>query len=167
MSLWNCCCYCCDEEDPEYLPLLRSQEDFRRSDKSHSIKSSRGYERVEEFPGAPTEKKWYHGGISHREAEYRLRSSSPSVEDGTYLVYDNPMKRGEYVLLVYNKGSFYKWKIIRRPSDGQYVLGEDGPGVKTYESVRELIKHHRGVTGKHIKLEHGGTVRLRDYVYVA
>lgn len=165
MSLLCCCSR--DPEDPEHLPLLRSQEEFRRSDGSHSIKSSRGYEKVEEVEGAPTNKKWYHGGISHREAEYRLRRSSPPVEDGMYLVYDNPAKRHEYVLLVYSQGSFYKWRIIRRRSDGQYVLGEDGPGVKTYKSVSKLIKHHRGMTGKPMKLEHGGTVKLTDYVYVA
>ena len=168
MSFLCCCSPCCDlDEDPEHQPLLRNREEIRRSDRSYSIKSSRGYEKVEEVEGAPTDKKWYHGGISTREAEYRLRSSSPSVEDGTYLVYDNPSKRGEYVLLVYSRGSFYKWRIFRRRSDGQYVLGEDGPGVKTYKSVSKLIKHHRGITGKYLKLEHGGTVKLTDYVYVA
>ena len=147
--------------------MLSRLDEFDRIDETHHIRSSRGYERVEEFPGAPTEKKWYHGGISHREAEYRLRVSSPSVEDGTYLVYDCPEKKNEYVLLVYSQGRFHKWRIIRRQSDGQYVLGEDGPGVKTYSSVSRLIKHHRGVTGKHVKLEHGGSVKLTDYVYVA
>lgn len=166
MSLWCCCC-CCEPEDSEHLPLLRSQDELRRNDGFPSIKSSHGYEHVEDIEGAPTGKKWYHGGITYREAEYRLRSSSLSVDDGTYLVYDNPMKRGEYVLLVYCKGRFYKWKIIRRPSDGMYVLGENRPGVKTYKSVSKLIKHHRGVTGKPIKLEHGGTVKLNDYVYVS
>ena len=161
-----CCCACCDPDDPEHIPLLRDQEEFRSSDRSHSIKSSRGFEKVEEVEGAPTEKKWYHGGISDYEAERRIRASSPSVEDGTYLVYDNPSKKNEYVLLVYRQGRLYKWRIIRRRSDGQYVLGEDGPDVKTYRSVSKLVKHHRGMTGKPMKLEHGGTVKLGDYVYV-
>ena len=152
-------------------PIFSAEETFPRVNLSMAgilgcIKSSRGFEHIEEVEGAPTDKKWYHGRISDHEAEHRLRSS-PSVEDGMYLVYDNPLKRNEYVLLVYSQGSLYKWRIIRRQSDDQYVLGEDGLGVKTYKSVRKLIKHYRGITGKPMRLKDGGTVKLGDYVYVA
>ena len=160
-------CYSCCEQEDERVPVLEGLGEINRGDGTHIIRSSGGYEKVEEFPGAPTDKKWYHGRISHREAEDRLSVLSPSIEDGTYLVYDCPAKKNEYVLLVYSQGSFYKWRIIRRQSDGQYVLGEDVPGVKTYNSVSKLIKQHRGITGKHIQLEHGGTVKLTHYAYVA
>lgn len=132
-----------------------------------SVGQSRSFEAVQEVKGAPIGKKWYHGGISDDEAEFRLKSVAR--DNGDYLVYDSNQlvgRRGEYVLLVFFEGKCHRWKISRR-RDGMYVLGKDGPGVKSYESVRELIKHHRGlVNSKPLKLEYGGTVKLANYAYV-
>ena len=127
--------------------------------------NSRSFERVQDIPGAPTEKKWYHGGITDAEANYRVRSVAAKGGNGTYIVYDNPSRKGEYVLLVYKDGELHRWRIIKR-KDNKYVLGEDKPGVRAHDTVRKLIKYHRGINGKPIMLEHGGRVTLGDYAYV-
>lgn len=128
------------------------------------LQSRRQYESVAEVEGAPIGKKWYHGGIPDEEAEYRLKSVARG--NGDYLVYDASHRRGEYVLLVFYEGRCHRWKISRR-RDGRYIVGRDGPGVESYEDVRQLIKHHRGiVNSKPLKLEHGGTVKLANYAYV-
>ena len=114
--------------------------------------------------GVPTDKKWYHGSITDAQAEYRLRSVPQ--KDGTYLMYDNPAARGEYILLVTVNRQQHRWRIVKRGSDGMFVLGEATPGALGHESVRKLIKYHRGVTGKPIMLKHGGRVVLGDYAYV-
>ena len=140
-----------DSEGEDRGPLMQS---FPR----------RNFESVEEVEGAPIGKKWYHGGISDEEAEYRLKSVARG--NGDYLVYDSGRRRGEYILLVYYDGKCHRWKITRR-RDGRYVVGGDGPGVESYESVRQLVKHHRGlINSKPLKLEHGGTIKLADYAYV-
>ena len=119
---------------------------------------------MQEVEGAPIGKKWYHGGISDEEAEYRLKSVAEG--NGDYLVYDGG-RRGEYVLLVYYEGRCHRWKISRRRHDGRYIVGRDGPGVESYESVRVLVKHHRGlINSKPLKLEHGGSVKLANYAFV-
>ena len=164
------CCLSCqhdtDVNDYERESLLPTRESSFQPTYSASIRSSSGYERVGDVVGAPIDRKWYHGGINLREAEYRMRSCDPKIRrDGTYLVYDNPRRRGEYVLLVYHKNELRRWKIIRRERDGKYVLGEDSPGAVAHTSVRKLIEYHRGITGKPIKLEHGGSLKLSDYVY--
>ena len=124
------------------------------------------------YKGTP-DKKWYHGKISHDEAEARLREGAGG-NDGSYLVYDNPNKL-EFILLVYYKGNLLRWKIWNRQVNetgismqDDFILGEDGgPGVTGYKTVRELIKAHRGVSGKPIKLENGETVTLsKSYVFV-
>ena len=125
---------------------------------------SRPFEKVVDETGAPTDKRWYHGGITDAQADYRLRSVT--TKDGTYLVYDNPTARGEYVLVVSVGGKLHRWRIIRRSSDNKFVLGKDSPGARAHESVRKLIKYHRGLNGKPIMLEHGGRVILNDYAYV-
>ena len=123
------------------------------------------YENVQDVEGAPTDKKWYHGKISNDEADFRLRMGAGGT-DGSYLVYDNPRRRGQYILLVYHDRQLLRWKITRRTRDGKYILGEDGPGVVGYSSVRELIKAHRGITGKPIKMQNGGVLTLsKAYVY--
>ena len=60
------------------------------------------------------EKRWYHGNISHEEAESRLRRGCGG-KDGTYLVYDNPSDRkGSCVALVYYQGEIEKMPEINR-----------------------------------------------------
>ena len=117
-------------------------------------------------PGAPVDKKWYHHGISHEEAKRGLRSTSTSSENGVYLVYDNPKSRGNYILLAIYNGNYMRWDINRK-RNGTYILGRDGPGVKSHRSVRELIKYHRGTFGKPIQMQQGGTLKLNNYVYKA
>lgn len=137
-------------------------DDTEREERGSLLQSRRSFESVAEVEGAPVEKKWYHGGISDDEAEYRLKSAAQG--NGDYLVYDG--NRGEYVLLVFYEGRLHRWQIRRR-RDGRYIVGTDGPGVESYESVRQLIKHHRGImNSKPLKLERGGTVKLANYAYV-
>lgn len=146
----GCLCSCLKDDD-DRAPLLES------------VIPPRNFQSVQEVEGAPIGKKWYHGGISDDEAEYRLKSVAEG--NGDYLVYDSS-RRGEYILLVYYERKCLRWKISRR-RDGRYIIGRDGPGVQSYESVRMLIKHHRGlVNSKPLKLEHGGTVKLANYAFV-
>lgn len=139
-------------EDGQISPLLKSEEPEFQNSKN--------------IEGAPNDKKWYHACISDEEAERRLRVGSGG-NNGSYVVYDNPRKRGQYILLVINNNKFYRWKISLRTSDNRYILGDDGPGVVGYASVRELIKSHRGVRGKPLKTNEGKTMTLsKSYVYV-
>ena len=147
-----CSCFSGQEEEIESRPFLDSS-------------SPQAFENVEDIPSAPTDKKWYHGGITDSQANFRLRSVAGEGRNGTYLVYDNPSRRGEYVLLVYKNGELHRWRIIRR-KDNKYVLGEDTPDARAHDTVRKLIKYHRGINGKPILLEHGGRVTLGDYAYV-
>ena len=148
-----CCCFDGSGERDERQPLF--QQDHP---------GPADVEKVVDDVGAPTDKKWYHGGITDAQADFRLRSVTQ--KDGTYLVYDNPAARGEYILLVTVNRQQHRWRIVKRRSDDMFVLGEAAPGARGHESVRKLIKYHRGVTGKPIMLEHGGRVVLGDYAYV-
>ena len=152
-------CNCSDllgKEDINSTPLLTTAVDF--------ISRQRDFENVEDVHGAPTDKKWYHGAITNDEAETRLKIAQ---NDGSYIVYDNPRKKGQYILFVYYKRNLHRWKISIRRSDNKYILGNDGVGVTGYDTVRELIKDHRGIRGKPIKLERGGVLTLsKYYVYV-
>lgn len=143
-------CCCCLDQDESQVPLLSEHPRSR-------------YETVQEIRGAPIGKKWYHGGILDEEAQYRLKRVAE--DNGDFLVYDAPRRHGEYVLLVFYNGKCHRWKIGRR-RDGSYFLGVDGAGVRSYQSVRELVKRHRGLRAKPLKFEHGGTVRLNNYAYV-
>ena len=123
-------------------------------------------ERVDHVPqdvsGAPTGWKGYHGAISNEQAENRLRIKGAS--NGMFLVYDDPLHQGQYLLAVYYHGEVHRVRILRR-SDGKYVLGQDVPGARAHDSVHKLIKHHRRPFGKAINLEGGGRVTLEGYVY--
>ena len=121
------------------------------------------YENIEvEAEGTPTGKRWYHGRISDELADLRMRSATAdgSDSDGTYLVYDNPRREGGFILLVYHREELHRWRISKRKSDDMYIIGRGGTDVKGFKTVRELIHHHRGVTGVPINLEHGGLVTL-------
>ena len=149
----GCLCSCLqdDSEGDDRAPLL------------NSVVPRRNFQSVQEVEGAPIGKKWYHGGISDDEAEFRLKSVAET--NGDYLVYDSS-RRGEYILLVFYDRRCLRWRISRR-RDGRYIVGRDVPGVESYESVRMLIKHHRGLmNSKPLKLEHGGTVKLANYAFV-
>lgn len=116
----------------------------------------------QDISGAPTGWKGYHGEISNEEAESRLKIGA---SNGIFLVYDDPVHQGQYLLAVYYNRSVHRIRIIRR-SDGKYVLGEDVPGARAHRSVHGLIKHHRRPFGKAINLEGGGHVVLEGYVYL-
>ena len=128
---------------------------------------ARTFENTQEVAGAPTDKRWYFGRITDDEADRALKQGAQGHE-GSYLVYDNPRRRGEYVLLAMHDRRLHRWRISRRVSDGRYILGEDGEGVVSHKDVRDLIHHHRGITGVPIKLQHGGVMKLsKEYVYKA
>ena len=64
--------------------------------------------------------------------------------------------------------NLHRWKISRK-QDGRYILGEldetAGMVESGYASVRELIRAHRGLTGKPLLLANGRSVKLtRDYI---
>lgn len=150
----GCCSSCLEAAVEETRPLLHDPIPPK-------------FENVQDIEGAPTDKSWYHGNITNDEADYRLKAGARG-HNGSYLVYDNPLRKGEYILIVHYQHKNHRYKISRRKRDGQYILGQDGPGVVGHDSVRDLIHHHRGVTGKPIKLEGGGVMTLsKEYVYVA
>lgn len=152
-SLTQLCCTV-DTETGQVRPLI--------GDDSHPTPK---YQNYTDIAGAPTDKKWYHAKISDHEAERRLKIGSEG-NNNSYLVYDDPRKRGQYILIVINNGAIFRWSIIRRQSDGLYILGNNVPGVEGFASVRELIKAHRGFRGKPIKTDKGQTLTLsRSYVY--
>ena len=114
--------------------------------------------------GIPKDKKWYHGDISDQEATERLMNGA-NIINGSYLVYNNPSQKEQLILLVYYKGEGVRWKI-QNTKEGKVILGEDGPDVPKYKDVKELIKDHRGINGKSIKMESGEVVTLsRLYIH--
>ena len=157
----SCCCSPAETTGDEALePFLQDEDDDEEDE-----------DLTNEGAGSSLtglgEKRWYHGKISHREAEARLREGAGG-NDGSYLVYDNPNEKG-FILLVYYKGDLVQRKIRnRQPGSNMsdsFILGDGGPGYKT---VRKLIKAHRGVFGRPIMLESGETVTLsKSYVFVA
>ena len=104
-------------------------------------------------------KQWYRGDISNDDADRYLDEIDSQGHDGSYIVYDNPVTTGQYILLVYYRSDKLRWKI--QLVKGMYILGEDGSEVNRYKTVKELIKAHRGVLGKPIETEEGGIVTLR------
>ena len=133
--------------------------------------SSMGNQQYQHFrddgDGAPQDKRWYHGPIDHWEAKNRLKNA-PGVTDGTYLVYDNPKKEGEFFLLVFQKGSVHRF-CIEQPAEGKFILCDrHNPSIVNrveHSSVRELIRYHRGISGRPLHLEEGrGVLKLTDYV---
>ena len=131
-----------------------------RADHDDSRRYPSKHEHTADNAGPPTDKKWYHGGITEDQAIERLRTAH---QNGTYLVYDNPSRRGEYALLAYSHGRLHHWRITRR-TDGMYMLEGNTSGARAHDSLKKLIKYHRGITGKPIVLAHGGRVILGDYV---
>ena len=122
-----------------------------------------------ENDGAPTDKAWYHGDIADKTAENRL--ALKAGRNGNYLVYDyrtvvGTVSRGNYTLLVAYEKELCRLKIRRQ--DGRYVIEQNHKHqdrVVSYRRVKQLIKAHRGLTGKPLRLKNGGTVTLtREYV---
>ena len=160
---------CCETYERISPPYSSRPSPFSRRSSPYSpppptARPRNRYESVAETKGAPTGKKWYHGGIPDEEAEERLRSVAEG--NGNFLVYNTPYQKDEYVLLVFFDGLCHRW-IISRRSDGTYIVGKDGPGVKSYPTVRALIKKHRGLKSKPLPLQHGGAVKLTDYAFVS
>ena len=98
-------------------------------------------ERVDHVPqdvsGAPTGWKGYHGAISNEQAENRLRIKG--ANKGMFLVYDDPLHQGQYLLAVYYRGEVHRVRILRR-SDGKYVLGQDVPGARAHDSIHIALQ---------------------------
>ena len=145
--------------------------------------NSTGYQGVRDIPGAPNDRRWYHGGISDNEAQLRLKDMEGVGERGVYLVFDNPEyqkapssrsgshssqhnDKARYILMLLKDMLIFRWYITRRSSDGLYVIGDDNADSRGHSSVRKLIEYHRGYTGKPLPLVRGGRVVLGDYCYV-
>ena len=141
--------------------------------------NSIGYQGVNDVPGAPNDRRWYHGGISDNEAKQRLKSMAGVGERGSiYLVFDNPEynkrlslhqhnTKARYILMLLKRETIVRWYITRRTLDGLYVIGDDNADSRGHASVRKLIEYHRGWTGKPLPLKNGGRVVLGDYCYRA
>ena len=112
-------------------------------------------------------KPWYHGSISKEEAEYRLESVSTGLRaKGTFLVY---FDSSGYVLLVFKK-RLHRCRIRDR-GGSKFVLEVESADSETlnpesHSSVTELVKYHKGLSGKPIKLSRTESVKLRDYATV-
>ena len=126
------------------------------------------------FPPDELFHKPWHFVATPKDAIARM-ANAKKKEDGTFLVYKSVRsdfsheESDSYVLLVYYQGEIKKMEIIRkRKTDGGekfvYVLGKDGKNAKPHETVRLLIKYHRGSAGKHIELGDGNKVILFDYL---
>ncbi len=162
MGNCNCIRTLCEDKETEYEPLARSPSSpqsslsFRgRASLERPVRVRNTLEDVSDVRGAPTAKPWYHGCLSDEQATSRLLDAHPPPENGTYLVYDDPRHTGRYILIAHKNGVVHKWNITRRKG-GMYILGVDRPGAITHETVRLLIKHHRGTNGKPLKTETGG-----------
>ena len=126
------------------------------------------------FPPDELFHKPWHFVATPKDAKARM-ANAKKKEDGTFLVYKSVRsdfsheESDSYVLLVYYQGEIKKMEIIRkRKTDGGekfvYVLGKDGKNAKPHETVRLLVKYHRGSAGKHIELGDGNKVILFDYL---
>ncbi len=162
----------CGDEETDYQPLVRFPSSPQstlssrgRASLERPVRVHNTLEDVSDVCGAPTAKTWYHGRISDEQATSRLLDARPPPENGTYLVYDDPRHTGRYILIAYKNRKVHKWNITRR-RDGMYILGVDRPGAIAHETVRLLIKYHRGINGKPLKTEaDGGFVKLtKSYV---
>lgn len=130
---------------------------------THFLDTEPDFERTQVVEGAPDRKEWYHGAITDEEANFRVNRAGGG--NGCYLVYDNPRKRGGYVLVTLHKCKLYRWKINKRKSDKKFIVGDDGPAVIGHDTIRELIHYHRSIRGKPLKLQDGGHVVLsKEYV---
>ena len=143
------CCCCSDEGNYENITDTKSKDVHEPL-----LLDNTQYE----MEGIPKDKTWYHNSISDQEANERLMNGAKGV-NGSYLVYNNPSQRKQLILLVYHKGEGVRWKI-QNTQEGMFILGDDGPDVPKYKNVRELIKDHRGISGKPIKMANGEVVTL-------
>ena len=108
-------------------------------------------------------KKWYHGDITPSQAQARMRSARVR-KDGTYLVYKNRFSQGDYILLVYYNKEYHKIHIRRRSDNRKYVLKDFTYEPVQHDSVKKLVKYHRGILGKSIQLQHKGSIKLKECV---
>ena len=149
---WYLCCCCLGSKKTKYDSIT----DAKSKDVNKPLlPDNTQYE----LKGVPKDKTWYHGNISDKEANVRLMNGAKGV-NGSYLVYNNPSQKEQLILLVYYKGEGVRWKIQNVQEGGMFVLGDDGPDVPKYRDVKELIKDHRGISGKPIKMENNEVVTL-------
>ena len=106
--------------------------------------NSTGYQGVSDVPGAPNDRRWYHGGISDHEAQLRLKDMEGVGNRGVYLVFDNPDNRAQYILMLLKDKLIFRWHITRRSSDNKYVVGDDNVLSRGHSSVRKFknINYH-------------------------
>ncbi|RDD41666.1 Lymphocyte cytosolic protein 2 [Trichoplax sp. H2] len=78
---------------------------------------------------------WYHSNLTRQEAEEKL---SKYVKNGTFLVR-NGQQSNNYVLSIIAKKSVAHIRILCRPEDEKYILGERKQQEMPFNSVPELI----------------------------
>ena len=83
----------------------------------------------------PNSQPWFHGRISRKEAEEKLKSTKQA--DGTYLLRESTTAGGSYVLSVCVEGKVVHYQIQRK-RDGTVGI-EDGP---QFPGPVELVHHH-------------------------
>ena len=153
LSFLCCCCSCFgrgrrspNERREETEPLLQHEGQVARP--------SRGATSSEQVVH-PTAK-WYHGPMSHIEAEDRCanRFGKPPA-DGAYLV----CRVGkDYYLYVCYKQIARKFKILHRENEWEL---ESELHPDTYRTLEELVENHQTVP---IKLKNGKKVTLKTIV---
>ncbi|WP_152558582.1 SH2 domain-containing protein [Endozoicomonas numazuensis] len=128
-----------------------------------SMKSKKKFTKAKNIKSLK-ERKWYHGNITPNEADSRLKNAASGI-NGSFMVYDHPNKAESYVLLIYNDGEHHRWSIKYLPNEQAYVLGEEDEDAPRFTTISDLIKTHRGLFGRPIKLESGNLVTLsKSYV---
>ena len=116
-----------------------------------------GFQDFPNLSGSPAGEEWYHARISLEEARKRLQETN---QKAIYLVFDNPYVSAEYVLMYLYDGRIYQWRITRRTSDNQYVVGIANANSRGHSSVRSLIEYHSKPCAVNLPLEQGGGVTL-------
>lgn len=141
----------------EPAPLVEGQD----SDRGEMVLDAEA--ESTQLESAPLGKRWYHGDITPAQAQTRMRSARVR-KDGTYLVYKNRFSPGDYILLVYYSKEYHKLHIRRRSDNRKYVLKDYTYEPVQHDSVKKLVKYHRGLLGKSIQLQQKGSVRLKECV---
>lgn len=97
---------------------------------------------------------WYHANLDRKRAEALLKRYS---KDGTFIIRDSARVAGEYSLSLWYGGAVRHLRIRIKP-DEKFVLGEEKSDECAFETVMDLVAHHKHEV---IKLKSGGETTLK------